>query len=32
MARPLRVERESSVYHVTIRGNAREKIFLDYKD
>jgi REP element-mobilizing transposase RayT len=28
MARPLRLEYEGAVYHVTSRGNAREKIFL----
>jgi len=28
MARPLRVEYEGAVYHITTRGNAREKIFL----
>jgi len=28
MARPLRVEYEGALYHITSRGNAREKIFL----
>jgi REP element-mobilizing transposase RayT len=28
MARPLRVEYAGAVYHVTCRGNAREKVFL----
>ena len=32
MARPLRVEYEEAVYHVTSRGNAREKIFSDNPD
>jgi REP element-mobilizing transposase RayT len=31
MARPLRVEYEGALYHVTSRGNAREDIFLDDK-
>jgi len=29
MARPLRVEYEGAIYHVTIRGNDRRNIFLD---
>ena len=29
MARPLRIEYPGAVYHVTSRGNARKKIFLD---
>ncbi len=29
MARPLRIEYEHALYHVTSRGNARAKIFLD---
>lgn len=29
MARPLRVEFDGAVYHVTFRGNAREDIFDD---
>lgn len=32
MARPLRLEYEGAVYHVTSRGNAREDIFLDGRD
>ena len=32
MARPLRIEFEGAVYHVTSRGNARERIFLDDPD
>jgi len=32
MARPLRIEFEGAVYHVTSRGNARQDIFLDDKD
>jgi putative transposase len=32
MARPLRVEYEGAVYHITSRGNARESIFLDDED
>jgi len=32
MARPLRIEYEGAVYHVTSRGNARQDIFLDDKD
>ena len=32
MARPLRVEYEGSLYHVTSRGNARQDIFLDDVD
>jgi len=32
MARPLRIEFEGAVYHVTSRGNAREDIFLDDED
>jgi REP element-mobilizing transposase RayT len=28
MARPLRLEYEGAVYHVTSRGNARQDIFL----
>jgi len=32
MARPLRVEYEGAVYHVTARGNARQDIFLDDED
>ncbi|MDP6635716.1 MAG: transposase [Phycisphaerae bacterium] len=29
MARPLRVEYEGAIYHVTVRGNDRRNIFLD---
>jgi REP element-mobilizing transposase RayT len=32
MSRPLRIEFEGAVYHVTSRGNARQPIFLDGKD
>lgn len=32
MARPLRIEYPGAVYHVTSRGNAREKIFRDDQD
>jgi len=32
MARPLRIEYEGAVYHVTSRGNAGEKIFLADRD
>jgi len=32
MVRPLRVEFEGALYHVTSRGNARDKIFLDDGD
>jgi REP element-mobilizing transposase RayT len=32
MARPLRLEYEGAVYHVTSRGNAREDIFLNDRD
>ncbi len=32
MARPLRVEYEGAIYHVTIRGNDRRKIFFDDRD
>jgi putative transposase len=31
MARPLRIEYSGAIYHVTVRGNARQKIFLDEK-
>ncbi len=34
MARPLRIEFEGAVYHVTARGNERKQIFFsktDYK-
>ena len=29
MARPLRIEYPSAVYHITSRGNAKQMIFLD---
>jgi len=32
MARPLRVEYEGAIYHVTVRGNDRRNIFLDDRD
>jgi REP element-mobilizing transposase RayT len=32
MARPLRIEFEGVVYHVTARGNERRKIFFSKKD
>ncbi len=32
MARPLRLEYEGAIYHVTARGNARGNIFLDDED
>ena len=32
MARPLRIEFEGAFNHVTARGNARQKIFLDDAD
>ena len=32
MARPLRIEFEGALYHVTARGNAGEKIFVDDSD
>ena len=32
MARPLRVEFEGASYHLTGRGNARQRIFADEKD
>ena len=32
MARPLRLEFEGALYHLTSRGNARERIFLDNED
>jgi len=32
MARPLRLEYEGTVYHITSRGNARASIFLDKDD
>lgn len=32
MARPLRIQYEGALYHITSRGNARQDIFLDDKD
>jgi len=32
MTRPLRIEFEGAVYHITSRGNAKQAIFLDEKD
>ena len=32
MARPIRIEYEGALYHVTSRGNARQKVFLGDKD
>jgi REP-associated tyrosine transposase len=32
MARPLRIEYEGALYHVTSRGNARQDVFLDDED
>lgn len=32
MARPLRIEYEDAIYHVTARGNERSKIFFTKKD
>lgn len=32
MARPLRIQFEGAVYHITSRGNARQDIFLDDQD
>jgi putative transposase len=32
MARPLRIEFADAIYHVTSRGNGRQKIFLDEQD
>jgi len=32
MTRPLRIEFEGAVYHITSRGNARQAIFLDEED
>ena len=32
MARPLRIEYSGAVYHVTSRGNARNRIFIDDQD
>jgi len=32
MARPLRIEFQGAIYHVTVRGNARQAMFLDNRD
>ncbi len=32
MARPLRIEYENAIYHITTRGNEGRRIFLDEKD
>ena len=32
MARPFRLEFEGALYHLTGRGNARQRIFADQKD
>ncbi|MEW6002427.1 MAG: addiction module toxin RelE, partial [Nitrospirota bacterium] len=32
MARPLRIEYDGALYHVTSRGNARKPIFKDEED
>lgn len=32
MARPLRIEFPGAVYHITSRGNARERIYLEHED
>ena len=32
MARPLRLEYEGALYHITSRGNAREDVFLNDSD
>ncbi len=32
MARPLRIEFPGAVYHLTSRGNARQRIFLNNDD
>lgn len=32
MARPIRIEYSGAVYHVTVRGNARQRIFNDQRD
>ncbi len=32
MARPLRIEYEGAVYHVTSRGNGRQNIYIDDDD
>ena len=32
MARPVRIEYEGAVYHVTVRGNHRNDLFADDRD
>jgi len=32
MARPLRIEYPGAIYHITSRGNARERVFLEDAD
>jgi putative transposase len=32
MARPMRIEYPGAVYHITSRGNERNKIFLNDRD
>jgi len=32
MARPLRIEYEGAIYHITARGNERKKIFFTQRD
>lgn len=32
MARPLRIEYEGALYHVTARGNERRKTFFSHRD
>jgi putative transposase len=32
MARPLRIQYEGAIYHVTVRGNGRQGIFIDDRD
>jgi len=32
MARPLRIQYPSALYHITSRGNERKKIYLDDSD
>jgi REP element-mobilizing transposase RayT len=32
MARPLRIEYAGAIYHITVRGNGRQKIFRDDRD
>lgn len=32
MARPLRIEYDGALYHITSRGNARQSIFKDERE